>query len=145
MAASAPMSKSKIITHISEEVEVSKKQAAAMLDALIDLAHKEAKKGFTLPGAPLVVIGHNDRIAWGVTNNGADVLDLYIETFNPASSDEYRAKAEYCRQMADQVPSPLDKEMWLQLAWDWSTLASVRERYGTQYRAPQLPGPLIPL
>jgi hypothetical protein len=36
------------------------------------------------------------------------------------------------------------KKMWLQLAWDWSTLASVRERYGTQYRAPQLPGPLIP-
>jgi hypothetical protein len=60
-------------------------------------------------------------------------------------TDEYRAKAEYCHQMADQVLSPLDKEMWLQLAWDWSTLASVRERYGTgQYRAPQSPGPLIP-
>jgi len=36
-------------------------------------------KGFTLPGAPLVVIGHNDRIAWGFTNNGADVQDLYVE------------------------------------------------------------------
>ena len=45
-----------------------------------------------------------------------------------AMTDEYRAKAEYCRQMADQVLSPLDKETWLQLAWDWSTLASVRER-----------------
>jgi len=44
------------------------------------------------------------------------------------STDEYRAKAEHCRQMADRVPRPLDKEMWLQLAWDWSTLASVRER-----------------
>jgi penicillin amidase len=47
-------------------------------------------KGFTLPGAPLVIIGHNDRIAWGFSNNGADVQDLYIETFNPAASDEYR-------------------------------------------------------
>jgi penicillin G amidase len=47
-------------------------------------------KGFTLPGAPLVVIGHNDHIAWGFTNNGADVQDLYIETFNPAAPDEYR-------------------------------------------------------
>jgi hypothetical protein len=37
-------------------------------------------------------------------------------------TDEYRAKAEHCRHMADQVLSPLDKEMWLQLAWDWSTL-----------------------
>ena len=43
-------------------------------------------------------------------------------------TDEYRAKAEHCRQMADQVVSPVEKEMWLQLAWDWSTLASVRER-----------------
>jgi penicillin G amidase len=39
-------------------------------------------KGFTLPGAPLIVIGHNDHIAWGFTNNGADVQDLYVETFD---------------------------------------------------------------
>jgi penicillin G amidase len=52
-------------------------------------------KGFTLPGAPLVVLGHNDRIAWGFTNSGADVLDLYQETFNPASPDEYRVKGQW--------------------------------------------------
>ncbi len=52
-------------------------------------------KGFTLPGAPLVVIGHNDRIAWGFTNNGADVMDLYIETFNPANPDEYRVNGQW--------------------------------------------------
>jgi penicillin G amidase len=46
-------------------------------------------KGFALPGAPMVAVGHNDRIAWGFTNNGADVLDLYIETLNPTSPDEY--------------------------------------------------------
>ena len=46
-------------------------------------------KGFTLPGAPGVIIGHNDRIAWGFTNNGADVQDLYIETFNPNNPREY--------------------------------------------------------
>jgi penicillin amidase len=37
----------------------------------------------------MVVVGHNDRIAWGFTNNGADVLDLYVESFNPANPDEY--------------------------------------------------------
>jgi penicillin G amidase len=52
-------------------------------------------KGFTLPGAPLVVIGHNDKIAWGFTNNGADVQDLYIETFNPANPDEYRVNGQW--------------------------------------------------
>jgi penicillin G amidase len=52
-------------------------------------------KGFTLPGAPLVIIGHNDRIAWGFTNNGADVLDLYVETFNPADPTEYRVNGKW--------------------------------------------------
>lgn len=52
-------------------------------------------KGFTLPGAPLVVIGHNDKLAWGFTNNGADVQDLYVETFNPANPNEYRANGQW--------------------------------------------------
>jgi len=54
-------------------------------------------KGFTLPGAPLVIIGHNDRIAWGFTNNGADVQDLYIETFNPARPEEYKASGKWLK------------------------------------------------
>ncbi len=35
--------------------------------------------GVTLPGTPFVVVGHNDHVAWGFTNLGADVQDLYIE------------------------------------------------------------------
>ena len=35
--------------------------------------------GATLPGVPGVVIGRNDRIAWGATNTGPDVQDLYLE------------------------------------------------------------------
>jgi penicillin amidase len=38
--------------------------------------------GVTLPGSPGVVLGHNDNIAWGATNVGPDVQDLYVETFN---------------------------------------------------------------
>lgn len=34
--------------------------------------------GATLPGVPGIVIGRNERIAWGVTNVGADVQDLYL-------------------------------------------------------------------
>ncbi|MHB1343860.1 MAG: penicillin acylase family protein [Thermoleophilia bacterium] len=45
--------------------------------------------GFSFPGAPGVVIGHNDRIAWGFTNVGADVQDLYVEKVNPANPDQY--------------------------------------------------------
>ena len=35
--------------------------------------------GVALPGVPGIISGHNDRIAWGVTNLGFDVQDLYIE------------------------------------------------------------------
>ena len=38
--------------------------------------------GVTLPGMPFVIVGHNQSVAWGFTNLGATVEDLYIETFN---------------------------------------------------------------
>jgi penicillin amidase len=61
-------------------------------------------KGFTLPGAPMVIIGHNDRIAWGFTNSGADVQDLFVETFNPTSAEEYRVKGAWTRaQIIDET------------------------------------------
>ncbi|MEU8138506.1 penicillin acylase family protein [Streptodolium elevatio] len=38
--------------------------------------------GFTFAGMPGVVIGHNQKISWGLTNLGADVTDLYLEKVN---------------------------------------------------------------
>ncbi|HTH51398.1 MAG TPA: penicillin acylase family protein [Pyrinomonadaceae bacterium] len=38
--------------------------------------------GVTVPGVPGVILGHNDFIAWGATNVGPDVQDVYAETFN---------------------------------------------------------------
>ncbi|OFW44712.1 MAG: acyl-homoserine-lactone acylase [Acidobacteria bacterium RIFCSPLOWO2_12_FULL_67_14b] len=40
--------------------------------------------GSTLPGVPGVILGRNDRIAWGFTNTGPDVQDLYIEKLDAA-------------------------------------------------------------
>ena len=45
--------------------------------------------GVSLPGLPAVIIGHNERIAWGVTNTGPDVQDLYIETFDSRAPSRY--------------------------------------------------------
>jgi penicillin amidase len=39
--------------------------------------------GFSFPGTPGVIVGHNRDIAWGVTNVGADNADLYMETLDP--------------------------------------------------------------
>ena len=52
-------------------------------------------EGFALPGAPLVIIGHNERIAWGFTNSNADVQDLYTETFDSKNPVNYRANGKW--------------------------------------------------
>ena len=44
--------------------------------------------GVTLPGVPFVVVGHNQRVAWGFTNVGPTVEDVYIENFNAAGQYE---------------------------------------------------------
>jgi len=57
------------------------------------LAHLKAPGlnviGATLPGVPMVILGHNGRIAWGFTNTNPDVQDLFIERLVPGSPDEY--------------------------------------------------------
>ncbi len=40
--------------------------------------------GATLPGVPGVILGRNQRIAWGFTNTGPDVQDLYVERVDAA-------------------------------------------------------------
>jgi len=41
--------------------------------------------GVSIPGAPGITVGHNDRIAWGITNLQFDVQDLYIEKLDDRS------------------------------------------------------------
>ena len=47
--------------------------------------------GATLPGMPGVVLGHNGRIAWGFTNTGPDVQDLFVESVDPLDESRYLA------------------------------------------------------
>ena len=51
--------------------------------------------GFTFPGAPGVIIGHNQHIAWGMTNLGPDTMDLYIERVNPENRFQYEVDGEW--------------------------------------------------
>ncbi|KXK11766.1 MAG: peptidase S45 family protein [Chloroflexi bacterium OLB14] len=51
--------------------------------------------GFSFAGVPGVVIGHNDKIAWGFTNVGPDVMDLYIEKVNPENPNQYEVNGEW--------------------------------------------------
>ena len=47
--------------------------------------------GATLPGMPGVVLGHNGRVAWGFTNTGPDVQDLFVESVDPLDQSRYLA------------------------------------------------------
>lgn len=68
--------------------------------------------GVTLPGLPYVIVGHNQRIAWGFTNIGPTAEDVYIETFNteglyltPAGwkAPEHRIEVIHVKGKADVV------------------------------------------
>jgi len=45
--------------------------------------------GGTAPGAPFVIIGHNDRVAWGFTTTNSDVEDLFVERLDPGDPSRY--------------------------------------------------------
>lgn len=51
--------------------------------------------GASLPGTPGVVIGHNEHIAWGLTNGENDVQDLFIEHFDPSDPSRYEFRGEW--------------------------------------------------
>ncbi len=51
--------------------------------------------GSSFAGVPGVVIGHNSRIAWGVTNLEPDVQDLFIEKLNPDNPMQYEYQGQW--------------------------------------------------
>jgi penicillin amidase len=65
-----------------------------------------------LPGMPYVIVGHNQRIAWGFTNIGPTVEDVYVETFNPQGqyltpegwkAAEHRSEVIHVKGKPDEV------------------------------------------
>ncbi|MDP9267831.1 MAG: penicillin acylase family protein [Acidobacteriota bacterium] len=65
--------------------------------------------GVTVPGFPYIIAGHNRRIAWGYTNLGPDVEDVYVEEFNGAG--EYKTpqgwqKPEHRREVIKVKDAP---------------------------------------
>jgi len=61
--------------------------------------------GASFPSAPGIVIGHNQHIAWGITNAISDVEDLYIEKFNPQDPHqyEYHGKWEEAQVVREEI------------------------------------------
>jgi penicillin amidase len=74
--------------------------------------------GFSLPGVPFVVIGHNRRIAWGMSNLGPDTQDFYLERLDDAAAPtRYEYRGQWCElevrreRIAVRGGSPVDIEV----------------------------------
>ncbi|HZU87169.1 MAG TPA: penicillin acylase family protein, partial [Anaerolineaceae bacterium] len=61
--------------------------------------------GVTMPGVLGVVVGHNERIAWGITLAFTDCEDLYIEKFDPQNPQRYEYRGEW--QDAQVIEEPI--------------------------------------
>jgi len=79
--------------------------------------------GYSFAGVPGVIVGHNDSIAWGVTNAGPDVQDLFLEKINPANPNQYEFNGEW-------VDMEIVEEVIQVAGGDPLTLAVRRTRHG---------------
>jgi len=86
------------------------------------MAHLQAPDldvaGVTLPGAPGVIVGHNQRIAWGFTNSQFDVQDLYIEKLDQRTGRYlYQGRLEQAKPEVEIIrikgQAPLQLNGWV--------------------------------
>jgi penicillin amidase len=86
------------------------------------MTHLEAPgldvSGVSLPGAPGVIVGHNRRIAWGITNLGFDVQDLYIEKLDERTGRYvYQGQVEQARPEREIIrikgQNPVELLVWV--------------------------------
>ncbi len=62
--------------------------------------------GVTFPGSPVAIIGHNDRIAWGMTNMQTDTVDYFVETVDPEDPARSRHRGEWktVERVVESIP-----------------------------------------
>jgi penicillin amidase len=86
------------------------------------MTHLEAPgldvSGVSLPGTPGVMVGHNRRIAWGITNLGFDAQDLYIEQFDERTGRYlYQGRVEQAREEREIIRvkgrNPVEMTVWV--------------------------------
>ena len=52
-------------------------------------------RGYSFAGVPWIILGNNDRIAWGMCFMSPDVQDLYIERINPHDPNQYEVNGRW--------------------------------------------------
>ena len=74
--------------------------------------------GVALPGVPGIIVGHNQRIAWGITNLQFDVQDLYLEKLNERTGQYlYQGRLEQARAERELIRvkgrPPVEMLVWV--------------------------------
>ena len=95
--------------------------------------------GVSLPGVPAVIVGHNDRIAWGVTNLQFDVQDLYRVQIDPRTGSYiHRGHAEQAHlergAIAIKGAKPVQFDQWV-TAFGPVIVADEKQNYALQWTA----------
>ena len=83
-------------------------------------AHVVSEEGLNLygglfPGSPIVLLGHNQNLAWGHTINYPDLIDVYKLEINPNSPNEYRFDGQWRSLEIRKVP--IEVRLWRNLRW----------------------------
>lgn len=109
--------------------------------------------GVIFAGIPGIILGHNDEVAWTVTNVGPDVQDLYIEKFNPENPHQYLYDGEWKNAevvthdikikdensekfeliythhgpVIDEIVKPINKDNKIKYSMRWTALEATKE------------------
>lgn len=121
--------------------------ADIMLSVVRLLMHLECPTytaiGAAFAGAPFVVIGHSSRIAWGMTNTGADVQDLYVLSPSTMGEDYYMLDGEHRAFELDEqvikVSGGDDVPLTVRRSW-WGPVVTdvLRDDHHSDYRGTDL-------
>lgn len=80
-------------THTGAPMLASDPHLDSRMPGLLHVSHTVGGRfdviGANVPGVPLVAMGHNRDLAWGITAGLADVSDCYVETLNPSQPTQY--------------------------------------------------------
>ncbi|WP_347860755.1 penicillin acylase family protein [Salimicrobium sp. PL1-032A] len=69
-----------------------------------------AVSGVIFAGVPGIILGHNEDVAWGVTNVGPDVQQLYVERRNPENSEQFLYEGEWENAVIHEEPIEVSGE-----------------------------------
>ncbi len=71
--------------------------------------------GGTFPGSPLISLGFNHDIAWGVTVNKPDLVDIFVLEINPDNENQYRLDGQWLDLEVSEAS--LRVKLWGPLYW----------------------------